>query len=83
MLGDDDFNIRDDIFGAPDIDHDGDVDMMDAMLRDDMDEDVKRIFFDSDPLYTDEDALFEDEEEDDFGGVLYDDDDDGLDDEDD
>ena len=44
MLGDDDFNIWDDIFGAPDIDRDGDVDMMDAMLRDDMDEDVKRIF---------------------------------------
>ena len=61
MFGDDDFNIWDDIFGAPDIDRDGDVDMMDAMLRDDMDEDVKRIFFDSDPLYTDEDALFEDE----------------------
>lgn len=60
MLGDDDFNIWDD-----------------------MDEDVKRIFFDSDPLYTDEDALFEDEEEDDFGGVLYDEYDDSLDDEDD
>ena len=52
MLGDDDFNIWDDIFGAPDIDRDGDVDMKDAMLRDDMDEDVKRIFFDSYPKAT-------------------------------
>ena len=54
MRGDNDFNIWDDIFGAPDIDRDGDVDMMDAMLRDDMDEYTKSA------VYGDGEEEFED-----------------------
>ena len=34
----DDFNVWEDVFNTHDIDGDGDADMKDAMLRDDMDE---------------------------------------------
>ena len=37
----DDFNVWDDVFNTHDIDGDGDADMKDAMLRDDMDEYTK------------------------------------------
>ena len=37
-MSDDDFNFLKDVFLTPDWDHDGDVDMRDALLFDDMDE---------------------------------------------
>ena len=41
-MSDDDFNFLEDVFLTPDWDHDGDVDMRDALLFDDMDEFKKR-----------------------------------------
>ena len=41
----DDFNVWDDVFNTHDIDGDGDADMKDAMLRDDMDEYTKSAMY--------------------------------------
>lgn len=50
----DDFNVWDDVFNTHDIDDDGDADMKDAMLRDDMDEYTKS------SVYGDGEEEFED-----------------------
>lgn len=50
----DDFNVWEDVFNTHDIDGDGDADMKDAMLRDDMDE------YTESAVYGDGEEKFED-----------------------
>ena len=64
-MSDDDFNFLKDVFLTPDWDHDGDVDIRDALLFDDMDEFEKNPY-DGTDCTTDCGSHF-----DDFGG--YDD----------